>query len=302
MPRRVNPIILLGFIIALVLSLGILASANLGGGTAGDAISVGEAQMGKPFVMATDGPNTFSCSGLMRYILRTIGVDGEAPWSPEGYLSKYAHVDPANIQPGDIVIYPNWATMYAGNGQVLNANEVLGYVTHTPMSAAGTPEGIVRPPYAQQANNPAPLPQPQGNGPQTPLSGTPNGTQTPLSGTTDSLTQPVGDANAPLMGDPSLSGDPSVSDTPVSDLSLGDPSASDLPVSDPSLSDSLVSDPSLSGDALVADPRVTDPTTQLVGDAVDPLMQPVDDAIDPLAAPVDYYGTQPLDYTSDLLY
>jgi cell wall-associated NlpC family hydrolase len=159
-PRNVNPILLLGLVVVLVLSLGVLASAQLVGGgqmdqpslsgTASEALSVGEAQLGKPFLMATDGPDTFSCSGLMRYIMRTIGVDGDAPWVPEGYLSKYTPVAPANLQPGDIVIYPDWATMYAGNGTLLNANEILGKVTFTPMDVAGTPEGIVRPPYAQQ--------------------------------------------------------------------------------------------------------------------------------------------------------
>src|SRR5919199_2370060 len=168
-PLKVKPMLLLGLITILVLSAAILASAksgevpvvgkalNLAGGTASDALAAGEAQMGKPFEMSTDGPNSFSCSGLMRYILRTTGVDGDAPWSPEGYLSKYPHVDPADLQPGDIVIYPNWATMYAGNGMLLDANEMEGVVTHTPMDVAGVPEGIVRP-YSQSSPSPAPQP------------------------------------------------------------------------------------------------------------------------------------------------
>ncbi len=195
MPLRVNPVILLGLIIGVVLSFAISAGAvqmgdsegvlapdvqpqadvlppmdaqppmdvlppmegttdvspeaalqqPVGGGGAGAALGVGEAQLGKPFVMSTDGPDTFSCVGLMRYILRTTGVDPDAPWVPEAYLSKYAPVDPANLQPGDIVIYPSWATMYAGNGMLLNANEMEGVVTHTPMEVAGEPLGIVRP-------------------------------------------------------------------------------------------------------------------------------------------------------------
>jgi cell wall-associated NlpC family hydrolase len=116
-----------------------------GGGSGGEALSVGEAQLGKPFVLKTDGPNTFSCVGLMRYILRTIGTDSDAPWVPEEYLSRYPAVDRANLQPEDIVIYPGWATMYAGNGQLLNSNEMEGVVTHTPMDVAGEPLGIVRP-------------------------------------------------------------------------------------------------------------------------------------------------------------
>src|SRR5215217_3861932 len=152
MPRRVNPILLLSFIIVLVLSFGILASAQLGvnpiigaakvpglggvqptGGSASDAIGVGEAQTGKPFALGTDGPDTFSCVGLMRYILRTTGVDPNAPWVPEEYLSRYAPVDLTNLLPGDIVIMPGWATMYVGNGMLLNANEAEGLVTHTPL-------------------------------------------------------------------------------------------------------------------------------------------------------------------------
>jgi hypothetical protein len=35
--------------------------------------------------------------------------------------------------------------MYAGNGQLLNSNEMEGVVTHTPMDVAGEPLGIVRP-------------------------------------------------------------------------------------------------------------------------------------------------------------
>ncbi len=201
MPLRVNPVILLGLIIGVVLSFAISAGAvqmgnsegvfvpdaqpptdllppmeaqlpmdvqppmdaqspiegttdvpleaafqqRVGGGGAGAALGVGEAQLGKPFALGTDGPDTFSCVGLMRYVLRTTGVDPDAPWVPEAYLSKYAAVDPADLQPGDIVIYPNWATMYAGNGMLLNSNEVEGVVTHTPMEIAGEPLGIVRP-------------------------------------------------------------------------------------------------------------------------------------------------------------
>lgn len=118
---------------------------QLTGGGGGSALGVAEAQLGKPFALGTDGPETFSCVGLMRHALRESGIDPDAPWVPEEYLSRYAPVDPANLQPGDIVIYPGWATMYAGDGMLVNANEMEGVVTHTPMDVAGTPLGIVRP-------------------------------------------------------------------------------------------------------------------------------------------------------------
>ena len=69
---------------------------------------------------------------------------------PEEYLGRYAPIDPAKIHLRDIVIYPNWAAMYMGNGMVLNANEFEGFVTHTSRGVAGESLGIVRPPYLQE--------------------------------------------------------------------------------------------------------------------------------------------------------
>ena len=146
MLRKVCMAVLTG--LALVLSVAITAGAQSAPtGSAEAAIAVGEAQVGKPFQYGAEGPDAFSCVGLMRYILRTSGVDADAPWVAEDYLSAYASVAPEDLQPGDIVIYPDWATMYLGDGMVLNANEVDRQVTYTAMSAVGEPLGIVRPPY-----------------------------------------------------------------------------------------------------------------------------------------------------------
>jgi cell wall-associated NlpC family hydrolase len=139
--------------VMLVLFLGITAIAQPAAppaappGSAAAALAVGNAQLGKPFQYGAEGPDAFSCVGLMRYVLKTAGVDAYAPWVPEAYLSTYAPVAPGDLQPGDIVIYPDWATMYAGDGMVLNSNIVDGQVSLTPMSAVGEPLGIVRPPY-----------------------------------------------------------------------------------------------------------------------------------------------------------
>jgi hypothetical protein len=216
MLRRVNPIMLLGLVVMLILSFGIFARAQLGGGTASDALGVGEAQLGKPFALATDGPNSFSCAGLIRHILRTIGVDGNAPWSAEGMLTAYPAVDPANVQPGDLMLWPNHATMYVGGGMVLNANEVEGLVTHTPVDALGPPMGIVRPPYGGGGQLPA----------ETGI--LPAETGIPPAETAGLPTEPaagdpslIGDPN--LMGAPSLAGDPNLIGGDPSLAAGGDP-------------------------------------------------------------------------------
>src|SRR5919202_3105938 len=122
MPRRVNPAILLGLIVALILTVAAFAGAS--GGSSGDAVSIALAQVGKPYVFGTDGPGTFSCAGLMRYALRNAGVDDNAPWGHEEYFAAYPN-DPTP-QVGDVVVYPDGVAMYIGGGNVVMANAADG--------------------------------------------------------------------------------------------------------------------------------------------------------------------------------
>ena len=67
MPKRVGLTILASVI--LVLSLGITAIAQPAAPTAGSAdaaLAVGNEQLGKPFAYGAEGPDAFSCVGLMR--------------------------------------------------------------------------------------------------------------------------------------------------------------------------------------------------------------------------------------------
>jgi peptidoglycan DL-endopeptidase CwlO len=146
---RVNLIILLGLVVVLVLSFGVPVSARAAG-SAKAALAIGEKQLGKPYREATDGPKTFSCSGLMRHILRDPGVDSNAPWVGMDYLARYERVKPDKMKPGDIVVYPGDHTaMYAGDNTVLNSNSMAGEVTYTDMGYLGKPLGVARPPYTR---------------------------------------------------------------------------------------------------------------------------------------------------------
>src|SRR5829696_6116928 len=138
MPRRLSPIMLLCTVIVLVLSLGLFAGAQGGGGAVGTALG----QVGKPYAFGTDGPNTFSCTGLVRFALRSIGIM-DAPWDHYAYLSAYPNV--SKPEPGDVVVYPDGAAMYIGNDQVVMANHADGKVGTYPMGAIGVPVGFARP-------------------------------------------------------------------------------------------------------------------------------------------------------------
>jgi hypothetical protein len=138
MPRRLKPIVLLSLITAIVLSLALFAGAQSGGGAVGTALG----QVGKPYAFGTDGPGTFSCTGLVRFALRSIGIM-DAPWDHYAYLSTYPTV--ASPEPGDVVVYPDGAAMYIGGGSVVMANHADGVVGTYPMDAIGTPVGFARP-------------------------------------------------------------------------------------------------------------------------------------------------------------
>ncbi|HEX2097598.1 MAG TPA: hypothetical protein VHF46_00885 [Rubrobacteraceae bacterium] len=220
MPLRVNPILLLSLILIFVLSIGIWASAQLGvnpiigvgqepgltgaqpvqpAGGSGDPASLAEGQMGDPFMLGADGPDAFSCVGLMRFVLRETGIDPNAPWVPEEYLSRYTPVAPGDERRGDIAIFPGWATMLTGDGHVISANEMAGHVTKTPLSNAGAWLGVVRPGAPAADPLATPVTDPLATPVTDPLAAPVTDQLTPV---TDPLATPVTDPLAAPVVDP----------------------------------------------------------------------------------------------------
>jgi NlpC/P60 family len=142
MLRRVNPVVLISLITVLILSIAIFAVANTGGGRDA-ALGAATGQVGMPYGFGTDGPGSFSCTGLVRHALRSAGVDPNAPWDHMAYLGAYPTV--SDPQPGDVVVYPDGAAMYVGNGQVVMANHADGVVGLYGMNEIGTPVGFANP-------------------------------------------------------------------------------------------------------------------------------------------------------------
>ena len=221
MPRRVKPVVLVGLIAALILSIGIFATANTGGGSPDAALGTAMGQVGTPYGFGTDGPGSFSCTGLVRHALRSAGVDENAPWDHMAYLSVYPTV--SSPQPGDVVVYPDGVAMYAGGDQVVMANEVDQVVGTYGMHEVGTPVGFASP-YGGAVDPAAVDPAAVDPAAAQPVGGT---AVDPLA-TDPAVVDPtmVDPAVDPTMADP-LATDPAMLDQPVVDPLAADPAAVD---------------------------------------------------------------------------
>jgi cell wall-associated NlpC family hydrolase len=97
-------------------------------GGANTAVAWAYRELGKPYVWAAAGPNTFDCSGLTQYVWAKAGV----------YLGHYTgdqwnegtHVDRSQLEPGDLVFFAyntsspstiHHVGIYVGGGQMIDA-------------------------------------------------------------------------------------------------------------------------------------------------------------------------------------
>lgn len=90
------------------------------GGAAGTAVKFACAQIGKSYVFAADGPNSFDCSGLTMAAWLAAGV--RLPHNAKAQRSAVPSVSRSELRPGDLVFYYSdlhHVAMYAGliNGQ-----------------------------------------------------------------------------------------------------------------------------------------------------------------------------------------
>jgi peptidoglycan DL-endopeptidase CwlO len=79
-------------------------------------------QLGKPYVWAADGPDSFDCSGLAMYCWGKVGV-GLSHSSAE-QINEGARVSRANLEPGDLVFFGSpihHVGIYIGGGQMIEA-------------------------------------------------------------------------------------------------------------------------------------------------------------------------------------
>ena len=91
-------------------------------------VSVALAYVGYRYAYVGDTPATgFSCTGFVHWVYSQFGYD--TPEDPAVLYYSYPHIAPADMQPGDVLIFANTvyagfshAAIYIGGGQMVGAD------------------------------------------------------------------------------------------------------------------------------------------------------------------------------------
>ncbi len=108
-------------------------------------LAIALAQLGDPYVLGNEGPDSFDCSGLAYYCLRESGYSGTLWRTNADTYSKWSdwlYVASADIQPGDLLFFksdsnPNrigHVGIYLGNNYLVHASSSNGCVIISRMS------------------------------------------------------------------------------------------------------------------------------------------------------------------------
>ena len=103
-----------------------------------------EAQLGKPYVLGGNGPDTFDCSGLVYYCLRQVGVN-VSRLNANGYSNYSAWTlvpEISDLQRGDLMFFYNdshtyvtHVAVYLGGNKYIHASSSQGMIVYSNMGS-----------------------------------------------------------------------------------------------------------------------------------------------------------------------
>lgn len=103
-------------------------------GRAAAVVAFARAQVGKRYVFATAGPNTFDCSGLVVAAYRLVGLG--LPHQTGALAGRGRPVSRAQLAPGDLVFPASGHVgIYVGGGMMVHASTPRGGVKLSPVYA-----------------------------------------------------------------------------------------------------------------------------------------------------------------------
>lgn len=105
-----------------------------------NAINLLEKQVGKPYVWGASGPDSFDCSGLVKYIYKTeLGKD--IPRTSYDQSKFGQAIEKKDLQPGDLVFFDTMSKgrvshvgMYIGNNEFIHASNARDGVKKSKLS------------------------------------------------------------------------------------------------------------------------------------------------------------------------
>ncbi|MFC8535161.1 NlpC/P60 family protein [Streptomyces sp. NPDC057249] len=108
------------------------------------ALNAAATRLGKPYVPAATGPNSFDCSGLTMWAYAQAGVNITRTTYTQ--VNQGHRIGVSQLAPGDLVFFNGneHVGLYAGNGQVLHAPYPGAYVRYESMSTIGSIYAAVR--------------------------------------------------------------------------------------------------------------------------------------------------------------
>lgn len=118
------------------------------GESRGGVVGVAMDELGKPYTWGAEGPGTFDCSGLTRYVYRKLGVD--LPHSSRAQYESGQRVSMNELQSGDLVFFATGGTIshvgiYVGGGNFIHAPRTGDVVKISSINDHGGYVGAVRP-------------------------------------------------------------------------------------------------------------------------------------------------------------
>jgi len=118
-----------------------------GSGSGAAAARLAMAELGKPYVWAAAGPNSFDCSGLTMYVYGKLGIS--LPHSAQAQYNMGTHVSRDQLQPGDLIFggsggYISHVGIYIGGDAYVNAPQTGDVVKISSLSARRNYVGATR--------------------------------------------------------------------------------------------------------------------------------------------------------------
>lgn len=128
-----------GWVVARCVDRVTVTSRSGSNSTAQKVVELAKQQLGKKYVWGGNGPNSFDCSGLMKYVFGKVGINLERVSSSQA--TQGISVSKSNLQAGDLVFFSginsksgsskiSHVGVYIGNGKFIHAaNSSRGVVT-----------------------------------------------------------------------------------------------------------------------------------------------------------------------------